>query len=690
MINPKLLNPDSIVVVGGSDNISSPGGKVLKNLKDNNFKGKLYVVNPKNDEIQGIKCFRTVDELPMVDLAVLAISANICKEAVKILAETKNTKGFIILSAGFSEESKAGANLEKEIVNIINQHNGSLIGPNCVGMFNHHHTAIFTTPIPEIDPKGVDFISGSGATAVFIIESAVPKGLKFSSLFSVGNSAQLGVEDILEHLDESYIHGKSSPVKLLYVESINKPQKLLKHARSLISKGCKIAAIKAGSSDAGSRAASSHTGALASPDVAVDALFRKAGIIRCYGRDELSTVASIFMHKELKGKNIAIITHAGGPAVMLTDALSNGGLQIPKIEGEKANSLLSKLFPGSSVANPIDFLATGTAEQLGYIIDACENDFDNIDAMVVIFGSPGLFKVYDVYHLLHVKMNSCSKPIYPVLPSVINVKDEIAEFISKGHINFPDEVIFGNALAKVASNISFVSDIHYFSDFNKQKIREVIDSSEDGYLMPENVQKILDAIGVSHAGQAVVITSEEAVTASENLGFPVVMKVVGPVHKTDVGGVVLNVGNSETVIKEFERMIKIPDTTAILIQPMLSGTELFVGAKRENKFGHLVLCGIGGIFIEVLNDVNAALTPVSFQEAEWMIKNLKSYKIIQGLRGKEGVNEKHFTEIIVRISTLLSIAPEIFEMDINPLLGKSDKVVAVDARIRIEKYNQTE
>jgi len=685
MINEKLLNPGSIVVVGGSDNIASPGGKVVKNLIDNQFKGKLYVVNPKNDEIQGIKSYRSVEELPQVDLAVIAIAAKFIKETIKTLATEKETGGYIILSAGFSEESHEGAILEKEIVEIIESVNGSLVGPNCVGMFNLNHTAIFTTPVPQTDPQGVDFISGSGATAVFIMESAIPKGLKFSSLFSVGNSAQLVVEDFLEYLDESFDPEKSSRVKLLYVESINKPLKLLKHASSLIQKGCKIAAIKAGSSEAGSRAASSHTGALASPDVAVEALFRKAGIVRCYGRDELATVASIFMRKELKGKNIAIITHAGGPAVMLTDVLSNGGLSIPPIEGEKANNLLEKLFPGSSVSNPIDFLATGTAEQLEHIIDACENDFDIIDAMVVIFGSPGLFPVYDVYNILNEKMKSCKKPIYPVLPSIINVRDEIADFIQKGRINFPDEVVFGNALCKVANTIKSFEQASIPDGINILAIRKTIEQAENGYLAPKEVQQLLDAAGIKRAGEAIATNEIEAIDAAQKLGFPVVMKVIGPVHKSDVGGVVLNVKDIQQVEKEFQRMIKIPETTAILLQPMLSGTELFAGAKREEKFGHLVMCGLGGIFIEVLHDVKAGLAPISYNEAEYMIKSLKSFKIIEGVRGQEGVNLPLFTETIVRLSALVSVAPEIFEMDLNPLLGKKDNVVAVDARIRIEK-----
>ncbi len=685
MINQQLLNPKSIVVVGGSDDVQKPGGKVLKNLLDGDFKGDLYVANPKMDEVQGVKSYKDINDLPDVDCAVIAIAAKFCPMTVEILAKQKKTRAFIILSAGFSEENEEGAKLEKQVVDIVNSVDGCLIGPNCVGVLNPNYNGIFTTPIPTLDPKGVDFISGSGATAVFIMESGVPKGLKFSSVYSVGNSAQMGVEEIIQYLDESFDPETSSRVKLLYIENIDKPEKLLKHASSLIRKGCKIAAIKSGGSEAGSRAASSHTGALASSDVAVDALFRKAGIVRCNGREELATVASIFMHPELKGKNIAVITHAGGPAVMLTDALSNNGLDVPHIEGEKADALLEKLFAGSAVGNPIDFLATGTAEQLGHIIDACDNDFDNVDGMAVIFGSPGLFPVYDVYDLLDEKMKTCKKPVYPILPSVVNVKDEIEQFISKGRINFPDEVIFGQALAKVYHTPAPEAEEIEVPEMDTEKIRSVVDNAENGYLSPEQIHELLDAAGIARAKEGVADTEEEIVALAKEIGFPLVMKVVGPVHKSDVGGVTLNVTDEETVRSEFKRMMQIKDTYAIMLAQMLSGTEVFIGAKREDKFGHMVLCGLGGIFIEVLKDVKAGLAPISEQEATSMITGLRSYKIIQGVRGQEPVNEQELNEAVRRVAGLCKVAPEIFEMDLNPLLGNAQSVTAVDARIRVEK-----
>ncbi|MDD3131980.1 MAG: acetate--CoA ligase family protein, partial [Bacteroidales bacterium] len=538
---------------------------------------------------------------------------------------------------------------------------------------------------PPLNSQGVDFISGSGATAVFIIESALPKGLTFNSVFSVGNSAQIGVEEVLEYLDVTFDPEKSSRVKLLYLETINNPGKLLRHASSLIRKGCRIAAVKAGSSEAGSRAASSHTGALASNDVAVEALFRKAGIVRCYGREDLTAVAAVFMHPALKGRNIAIITHAGGPAVMLTDALSKGGLNIPHLQGKEADELLAKLYPGSSVANPIDFLATGTAEHLGIIIDTVDQKFDEIDGMVVIFGTPGLVRIFDAYRVLDEKMSTSRKPIFAVLPSILTAREEVAEFLSKGRINFPDEAILGNALCRVMNTPAPAPEKPELPAIDNDLIRDIINKNNDGYLNPEAVQQLLDAAGIPRAGEVVALTREQAVAGAEKLGFPVVMKVIGPVHKSDVGGVVLNVKNPDEVKQQFARMIKIKDTTSILLQPMLSGQELFAGVNREALFGHTIICGLGGIFIEVLKDVAAAIAPLGHDEALQMIRSLRGYKIIQGVRGQQGSDEQAFADVVVRLSALVMAAPEIAELDLNPLLGNPQGVTAVDARIRISK-----
>ena len=551
---------------------------------------------------------------------------------------------------------------------------------------NTWHHSVFTQPIPNLNPHGVDLISSSGATAVFILESAVTKGLQFNSVWSVGNAKQIGVEDVLQYMDENFDVRKDSKIKLIYIESIKNPDRLLFHASSLIRKGCKIAAIKAGSSESGSRAASSHTGAIASSDSAVEALFRKAGIVRCYSRGELTTVGCIFTLPELKGKNFAIVTHAGGPGVMLTDALSKGGLNVPKLEGPVAEELKSKLFSGASVGNPIDILATGTPEHLSIAIDYCEEKFENIDAILAIFGTPGLVTMFETYEVLHQKMLTCKKPLFPVLPSVRTAGEEVAFFLEKGHVNFADEVMLGTALSRIINAPKpAVPEIELFG-VDVPRIRRIIDSiPQNGYIEPHYVQALLHSAGIPVVEEFVSGNKDEVLAFARRCGFPVVAKVVGPVHKSDVGGVVLNIKGEQHLAFEFDRMMQIPEARAIMVQPMLKGTELFIGAKYEEKFGHVVLCGLGGIFVEVLKDVSSGLAPLSYEEAYSMIHSLRAYKIIQGTRGQKGVNEDKFAEIIVRLSTLLRFATEIKEMDINPLLATEKEVVAVDARIRIEK-----
>ena len=686
MINKQLLQPESIVVIGGSNNIHKPGGAVVRNLISGGYKGTLRIVNPKEDEVQGVKVFHDVKELPPTDLAILVVAAKFCPQYVEYLAKEKEVRAFIIISAGFGEETHEGAMLEQQILDTCEQYDCALIGPNCIGMLNRYHHSVFTKPIPSLNPKGVDFISGSGATAVFILESAVTKGLPFNSVWSIGNGKQIGIETVLEFMDENFDPERDSLVKLLYIENIADPDKLLYHATSLIRKGCRIAAIKAGSSAAGSRAASSHTGAIASSDSAVEALFRKAGIVRCFSREELTTVGCIFTLPRFTGKSVAIVTHAGGPGVMLTDALSKGGMKVPALSGPMADELKEKLFPGSSVANPIDILATGTAEQLGIAIDYCENKFDNIDAIMVIFGTPGLVQLYETYNVLDKKIQECKKPIFPILPSVNTAGPEVQEFLSRGHVNFSDEVTLATALTQIMHTPAPAEQQIHIMGVDVPRIRRIIDGiSDNGYISPDLVHQLLESAGIPTVPEFVSADKKEIIKFAEKCGYPVVAKVVGPVHKSDVGGVALNIRSKEVLAAEFNRMMEIPDATAVMVQKMIKGTELFIGAKYEPRFGHVVLCGLGGIFVEVLKDVSSGLAPLTYPEAESMIKSLRGYKILKGTRGQQGINRQRYADIIVRLSTLLRFATEIKEMDINPLLADEKDVIAVDARILVEK-----
>lgn len=685
MINKELINPKSIVLVGASDNMLKPGGSSLYNLINGNFSGELYLVNAKGGNIQGIKAYTSINDIPQTDLAIISVPAKTCLGVVETLAKTKSVKAFIVYSAGFSEESPEGAKLEKQLLEIVNNAGATLIGPNCSGFFNIHHQSIFTRPIPTLDPSGVDIISSSGGTITYIIESAMRIGLRFNSAWSIGNTAQVGVEDVLEYLDNEFDPQTSPQVKLLYLENIADPDRLLFHASSLIKKGCKIAAIKSGTSESGSRAASSHTGAIASSDSAVEALFRKAGIIRCHSRIELVNVGGVLTEKPLKGLNLAVISQAGGPAVILTDALSKGSLNVPEMPAELAKELKKHLLPGAAVSNPIDIIGTGTGHHLATAIDFCEKRFKDIDGIVVFYGNPGVTNVKEAYEILHEKIENCHLPIYPVLPSVVMAAKETEIFINKGHVNYIDECALANALAKVMAvtppSTGKIEDI----EVDIPRIRKIIDSCPNGYIDSAKIKMLFDAAGIPMVQEFVTVKKEEAISFAKKIGYPIVAKCVGPVHKSDVGGVVLNIRSDEHLALEFDQLMKIVGAKGVMIQPMLSGQELFIGAKYEPKFGHIVLCGLGGIFVEILQDVASGLAPLSFEEAHSMVRSLRAYKIIKGIRGQKGLNENMFVEIIVRLSILLRFATEIKEMDINPLLANEKTVIAVDARIRIEK-----
>ncbi|HTO15971.1 MAG TPA: acetate--CoA ligase family protein [Edaphocola sp.] len=684
MINQALLDPKSITIVGASNDLGKPGGKVLQNIIANQYNGQLYGVNPKEKNVQGINCFSSCEELPNVDLAIIAVAAKYVVEMMKTLAFEKGCKAFIIFSAGFSETGDEGKRIEEECVAIANQAGASLIGPNCIGVITGKYKGVFAGPIPEYDPQGCDCVTASGATMVYLLETAIPRGLKFRNIYSIGNSAQIGVEDILEYWDNTFDSKTSSRIKLLYLEQITDPKRFLKHARSLTLKGCRIAAIKAGATEAGSRAVSSHTGALAGSNTAVNALFRKAGIIRCYSRVELVYVAAIFTISKLIGNRVAIITHAGGPGVMLTDVLTRNGMEVPAIEGPKADHLLSKLYPGSSAANPIDFLATGTAQQLGEILDFVENELEDIDGSIVVFGTTGMWRVDDVYEVLHQKIESCKKPIYPILPSVIQAAEEVSRFHEKGHVNFTDEVSFGYVLSRV-QRTAVPYPIPELPKIDAEKIRKIVEEAPEGYLAADKVFEIFDAAGIKRVQQAQTDQLIDAISQFEAMGAPVVMKVSGPFHKSDIGGVVLNINSLEAFKQTFEQLMSLPDADGVIIQQQLKGTEIYMGAKSEEGYGHQILVGLGGIFVEVFKDVASGLAPIGPEEAKIMLQYLKSYPIIKGTRGKEGVNQEIIIDYLLKLSALVEVAPEISEMDINPFLGNSKQLIAVDARIYLSK-----
>ena len=681
-IHPALIRPSSIVVVGGTDNLQSPGGRLVKNLLDHQFKGRLYVVNPKKTNVQGITSFSHVEELPEpVDLAIIAIPAKFVEETIKILAQKKDTRGFIIISAGFADAGPEGKALEERIVSLVDRVGGSLLGPNNIGLINTHYAGVFTTPIPQLDPKGVDLISGSGATAVFIMEAAIPLGLRFNSVWTVGNAAQIGVEEVLEHLDATYQNAIGRTM-MIYAETIKNPQKWLRHARSLVKKGANIIAIKAGNSQAGSRAASSHTGAMATPNMAVDALMAKAGILRTHGRLDMIYRAGVFQFKHPLNRRMIIVTHAGGPAVMLSDILEKNGFEVPEIKHPAAQKLKEFLFPGASVKNPIDILATGTSEQLDKVLDFALRFFEP-GAISVIFGSPGLFPVDKAYEVIDKYIEKAGIPVYPIMPSLLNTKQEMEKFRKKGHFHFTDEVMFGRALGATMRHPPLFDTPKQQDESLRKKLRALI-KGKSGYLKPDTVWQILQTAGIPVVEQKIVHNIDHLKHLS-NQFFPMVMKVVGPIHKTEVNGVRLNIGSLEKAIQQFRELVQIPLAEAVIIQPMVqSQLEMFGGLKRYENFGHLLLFGQGGIELELRKDFQKTLVPAGLQELEYYTNQLKIFPLLSGFRGQKGINLSTWLAMLEKLSQLAINLPEIEELDLNPILFPNGNPLVVDARIRID------
>ncbi len=673
MIHPLLIAPRSIAVIGASDKLHTPGGRLLDNLIKHGFEGKIYPVNPKKTEINGLKVYQNIKDIPQTDLAIIAIAARYVEETVKVLTERKDTKAFIIISAGFSDAGEEGAALEKRIVAQIERYGGSLLGPNNIGLINRNYAGVFTTPVPELDTNGVTLISGSGATAVFIMEAAMQRGMRFKSVWTVGNSAQIGVEEVLEHID---LQEKAEPgVIMLYIEHIRNPEKLLRHARSLYTKGYRLTGIKAGSSPAGSRAAASHTGAMASPDVFADALFEKAGILRSYGRYELIDHAMVMSYPKGKGKNVAVITHAGGPGVMLTDVLEKNGMQVPEITHPKKEELQAKLYPGASVKNPIDILATGTAEQLNEVLRYTNDFFEQIDMSAVIFGSPGLFSVYDAYDVILKFIKQGGKPLYPVLPSVINVKDEIAYFIEKGGQVFFDEVALGKALGKVYGQTPVFERPELHNEHSAQHY-------ETGkFLSPQETYRLLQTFHIPAAEQIVVKNTGEIDSIPASM-YPLAMKIVGPLHKTESGGVKLNIAGKPEARAVFNELMRLENAEAVLVQPFIkSPVELFAGIKFDSKFGHLLMFGKGGTDVEIWQDTAKVLLPSGREELRWHLKRLKIYKYFEGYRNQKPLPENDWLDLLQNLGALVHHHPYIKEIDLNPVLFNGDKYIVVDARI---------
>jgi acyl-CoA synthetase (NDP forming) len=680
-----LFDPNSIAVIGASNDTLKPGGRLFKTIQQHHFDGALWPVNPKAAHIMGVTAYPSVAALPGApELAIVAIPAAHVLPALQELAD-KGTGAAIVLTSGFGEKNEQGKALEQAMLQIARSGGMTLVGPNCSGFLTKRYKGKFAGMVPQLPGAAVDFISGSGATVDYLMEQAVQRGLSFGNVVNLGNSVMVGVEDLLAMYDDHY-ERYGARVLLLYMESIRKPGLLLHHARNLAAKGCTLVGIKSGATAAGERAAASHTGALASPDSAVSALFEKAGIIRVKSKAELIDVACVLVAARgrlIRGNRACIITDAGGPGVMLADELSRQGWQIPPLSETTLVRLREVLPAEGSALNPIDYLPSRTPAMVRTVLQViAEEESARLDAVAVITGDPGLADNGLIYDEIVRAMESGSIPVLPVIASITSSRAAIDRFIAAGKVYFYDEVSLGAALAKVQARPRPAVSEERPQGYDRPAIAAAL-AHRNNALSPECVRKVLSAAGFRLPPQREIFRVDDLGAACRTLGFPLVMKVIGPLHKSDVGGVRLGIGDEAQALEAWRALMEIPEAAGVLLQPMIAGLEVILGAARKGDFGHLIMFGLGGIHAEVLKDVRFALAPLSRAEALDMIRGIRAYPIVQGVRGQAGLSIELLSDQLIRLGHLVCDFPEIDEIDLNPVKGVADALFAVDARMLV-------
>ena len=499
----------------------------------------------------------------------------------------------------------------------------------------------------------------------------------------MGNSAQLSVEDIVEMLDESY-DDTSAKVKMIYMEGVKKPAKLLKHARSLTEKGCILVGIKSGVSDQGSRAAASHTGAMATSDTVVQALFDKAGIIRVRSKYEFVEIGCALdaLHNRTNLKNICAITDAGGPGVMLTDELNKHGLTMPSLREAARKRVAAEIPTFGSTANPIDCLPTLTGAQVSRIIRILAEEREDLDAIVVLTSNSKLYDKWECYSEIIKSMEESPIPVLPVLAAVTTCKEYLERVKATGKVYFVDEVLLGAALGRLRNRLPLYKPEAELENYDKKQLGKILQGRE-GVLPPELCDELLDAAGLKRPQTIVVKSKAQIREVAKSIQWPVVAKIVGPLHKSDVGGVIVGVNTVDVLESAWDKFSKINQFEGVLIQQMVPGTEVILGAKKEEGYGHLVMFGLGGIFTEILKDSQFSLAPLGLKESEDLIRRIRSVKLLEGSRGQKGMSIPLLADYMTRLGRLVCDFPQISEVDFNPVKGEDENLFVVDCRIII-------
>ncbi len=689
-----FFRPSSVAVIGASRDPEKLGYAVLANLKNGGFSGALYPINPKADEILGLRAYPTVLDVPgPVDLAVVVIPYSLVPGALQQCGE-KGIPAAIIISAGFREAGREGLERELEVIGIARRYGIRLIGPNCLGVIdtNTPLNATFAAGMPPGGP--IAFMSQSGALGTAVLDMALAGRIGFSRFVSLGNKADVNEVDLLEAWEDD----PGSKVILAYIEGLPDGQRFMQVARR-VTRRKPVVAVKSGVTRSGARAVSSHTGSLAGSEAAYHAAFRQAGVIRAESMEHLFDLALAFAYQPLPpGDRIAIVTNAGGPGILATDALEHAGLQLARFRPETVQALMADLPSAASAANPVDVLGDALADRYEHALRLVLAD-PGVDGVIVIVTPQAMTQIEETAHVVGRVARETQKPVLGCFMGESRIAAGVAVLQQYGIPNYPFPE---RAAAALAAMVGYRREREQPSyppahfEVDRAAVQKVLDEARaQGRVSigDAEARTILEAYGFPLPPSHLAATPEEAIAAAEDMGYPVVLKIASPdiLHKTDVGGVRLNLRSPSDVRDAFDLIVYrasryVPGARiwGCLVQKMVPpGREVLIGMSRDPQFGPLVAFGLGGIYVEALKDVVFRIAPFGPEEAAEMIREIRSYPLLEGVRGEPPADHAAIVDALCRVSQLVTDFPEIAELDINPLVVYEEGrgAVALDMRL---------
>jgi acetyl coenzyme A synthetase (ADP forming)-like protein len=668
-----FFEPESVAVLGASPRPGSIGGTVCRNIVEGGFAGHVYPVNRSAEAVAGLRGYREVDQIPgLIDLAVICLPADVVLRGVRAVLG-RGCRAICVISAGFAEVGREGQARQEELLALLRGHGARLLGPNCLGLAVTKASLNATFAPRSFPPGNIGFSSQSGALGLALLERSADRSLGFSSFVSVGNKADVSSNDLLEHWEDD----PATAVVLLYVESFGNPRHFARIA-GRVARRKPIVAMKSGRTRSGTRAAGSHTAALAGSEEAVDALFRQAGVLRATTAQELVDVATLLSkHPAPPGRRVGVVTNAGGLGILCADACEAAGLELPALASGTKARLLEFLPPEASVANPVDMLGSASPESYRAALPVVTSD-PRIDAVIALFVPAATVRAEDVWAVLR-DVDETDKPVLPVV---------IASETPAGAFPYPESA--ARALARAVERREWLrresGTVPELQGIDRRcaeaVVAQALDGTEDAWLGPRDTRALLSAYGIPLVPEEVAADPGEAVVAARKLGFPVVVKTAAPgVHKTEIGGVALNLTSPEEVRGAAESI-----GGPVLVQTMVSGgTELLAGVAQDPVFGPLVAFGPGGVFAELIGEAAFRIAPLTDVDAQELVHTGKTGQLVGGFRGRPASDEGALIDLVLRLSRLADDLHSVAELDLNPVLALPDGCVALDARVRVAR-----